>query len=133
MPANRLLSFGMVGGIGFAVDAGVLAVLFHGAGVDPYAARVVSFACAVTMTWWLNRCFTFRDQRAELGGQRNEFMRYIAAQVLGALANLAVYTALLVAVDALAQRPVAALAIGAVAGLVVNYTLSVLFVFRKRA
>lgn len=130
---SRLIRFGMVGGVGFAVDGGVLALLFHGAGMDPFSARLISFAWAVTVTWWLNRRFTFRELRAESGGQRREYLRYIGVQVLGALANLTVYTGLLVGVPALAGWPVAALALGAVAGLAVNYTLSLLFVFRKGA
>lgn len=132
MAARRLLSFGAVGAVGFIIDGGLLALLFHGFDADPYGARAASFSCAVTATWWLNRRVTFRDRRSDGAARRREYALYIAVQILGALANLAVYSALLAGVPAFAAWPVAALAVGAVAGLAVNYSLSLLFVFRKR-
>jgi putative flippase GtrA len=130
--ARRLARFAAVGGLGFAVDGGLLALLFHGLGVDPHGARAVSFTCAVTVTWWLNRRLTFRDRRAEGAGERREYLRYIGVQILGALANLAVYSALLATTAFFAAQPVGALAVGAVAGLAVNYSLSLLVVFQER-
>jgi len=129
---RRLMAFAMVGGAGFAIDGGVLALLFHGLGADPYGARAVSFSCAVTATWLLNRRFTFHDLRAEAEGARAEYVRYLMVQILGALANLGVYAAAMITIPDLARWPVAALGLGAIAGLAVNYTLSLSVVFRRR-
>ncbi len=49
---SEFLRFVIVGGIGFLVDGGVLMALTRGAGLDPYSARVVSFVCAASTTWW---------------------------------------------------------------------------------
>ena len=40
-------AFLVVGGVGFVVDATVLAVLVHSYGWGPYTSRLVSFAVAV--------------------------------------------------------------------------------------
>ena len=56
--ARQMLSFGFIGVIGFLVDAGVLyGALLCGLGL--YAGRAVSYMAAVTVTWRLNRSYTF--------------------------------------------------------------------------
>lgn len=51
----RILSFGMVGIVGFVVDAFLLTVLTIHLGLDVLPSRTVSFACATLFTWLLNR------------------------------------------------------------------------------
>jgi putative flippase GtrA len=55
----RLLRFGIVGSIGFAVDAAIVVLLVR-AGVRPYLARIPSLTSAIFVTWALNRTFTYR-------------------------------------------------------------------------
>ena len=64
-------AFFVVGTIGFIVDAGVLAVLVHGYGQGNYSSRMVSFAVAVTVTWLLNRTFSFADGRTHNRGTKH--------------------------------------------------------------
>lgn len=54
------MQFAFAGAVGFVVDAGVL-VLVHPF-VGAYAGRLISFICAVTTTWLINRSLTFRHQ-----------------------------------------------------------------------
>ena len=126
--APRFLAFCATGGVGFVVDAGILAALVHGAGAGPYAARAVSLALAVTVTWALNRRFTFASGRRWAA----EYGSYIAVQTVGALVNLTVYTGCIQAVAAFRDHPVAALAAGSAVALVANYCGAERLVFRPR-
>ena len=56
---GQFITFCIVGGIGFLVDAGILGLLVHGFGADPLLSRLLSFPCAMTVTWYLNRRVTF--------------------------------------------------------------------------
>jgi putative flippase GtrA len=56
---ERFLRFAMVGGAGFLIDAGLLFVLHHRAGLDPFLARSISLPVAAFSTWRLNRRVTF--------------------------------------------------------------------------
>jgi putative flippase GtrA len=57
--SSRFLRFCLVGAAGSLVDAGLLQALVTLAGANPFVARVSSFLAAATVTWRLNRCFTF--------------------------------------------------------------------------
>ena len=121
------MHFLLAGGIGFVVDAGVLTLLVQLAQWGPIVARGPSFLAAVTVTWLLNRRLAFRGLAIHRAGV--EYRRYLLVQTTGALANLAIYAALIAWMPALGAVPVVPLCAGAVAGLVVNYTLSRRFVF----
>jgi len=127
---TEFIRFAVVGAIGFAVDAGVLTVLVSGQGVGVYAARAVSFGIAVCVTWLVNRQWTFAQRTADRRTSASaEYARYLAVQVAGALANLGVFVVALAVQPGLIRYPVVPLAIGAVAGLVVNFVGSRAWVF----
>lgn len=85
---ERMLRFSIVGGTGFLVDAGLLTILFHGAGLDPFSARIVSICVAVLTTWRLNRALTFG---ASGSSQASEGLRYASVAAATACLNYAVY------------------------------------------
>jgi putative flippase GtrA len=115
----ELPGFVGAGAIGFAVDASVLTALVAGLGADPYRARGLSFALAVTVTWYLNRRLVFR-WRAK---QRKiaEYARYVGIQVTGAGINLGIYSLCLQVSTAMRAYPALPLAIGAAGALVFTY------------
>ena len=76
-----------VGGLGFGVDAGLLYAL-AGWGVGLYGARDRFVAVALTVTWALNRNWTF-EQRGRAGAGRS-YRGYTVVQLLGALTNFLV-------------------------------------------
>ncbi|MCP5367297.1 MAG: GtrA family protein [Hyphomicrobiales bacterium] len=128
---HRAYRYLVVGGVGFAVDAGVLSALVHWGGWDPYTARVVSFLAAVTVTWLLHRSYSF----VGLGrfSVRSEYVRFLGTQVVGAASNFLVYSALIFMVPWFGTYPVIPLAFGSAVGLLVNFVLSRLFVFPGKA
>lgn len=118
--------FGLVGGIGFIVDGGLLWGLSM-MGWSPYIARLVSFPVAVVTTWALHRAFTFAT--AEKAAPRRQLGRYFCLQIVGTLVNFALFFAVLQMVGETPQTALAALAVGAACGLVVNYAGSRCLVF----
>jgi putative flippase GtrA/SAM-dependent methyltransferase len=130
----QFVRFAAVGAIGFVVDAGVLTLLVATFGFGVYSARAVSFSAAVFVTWLVNRRWTFAQGAAERRvGAGAEYARYLLVQIMGALANLGVFVAVLAARPDLVRLPVVPLAVGAIAGLVVNYLGSRAWVFAPRA
>jgi len=129
---RQFFSFGVVGVAGFVVDAGVLTLMLHTTRAGPYLGRVVSFLCAATTTWALNRIFTFRDHvtRHTLGAQ---WLRFLAANAIGGSVNFGTYSLLLATTALFAAYPVLAVAVGALAGMTVNFTLSRTYVFAHKA
>jgi len=128
-PKAELVLFSLAGVAGFLVDAGVVWVLTR-AGVGPIMAQAVAFTMAVTVTWLLNRRFTFAHHASP--NWLREWLHYVVANSVGAVANNGVYALLVVTVALFSKEPVLAVAAGSVAGLIFNFTASRTLVFRAR-
>lgn len=124
---NQLLRFGMVGGIGFVVDAGVLQTLLW-LGVGPYLGRLVSFLAAATATWLLNRRYTFRA--ASHRGLLREWLHYLSLMAVGGSANYGAYALCVANVALIRQYPVIGVAVGSLAGMSFNFLSAKYLVFR---
>ena len=122
---RRFGSFASVGALGFAVDASILSAFVHGLAWPHYTARAVSFAAAVTVTWYCNRNFVFGATRQK----SREYGTYLTMQLIGALVNLGTYALAIAAVPRLAELPVVPLAIGAAVALLFNYVAASRIVF----
>lgn len=105
--AARFLRFALVGGTGFLIDAGLLALLHNGLGIDPFSSRLISICASAFTTWRLNRSLTFG---ASDRSQASEGFRYAFVAALTAAFNYCLYALALIAWPAL--PPIAA-AIGA--------------------
>jgi putative flippase GtrA len=127
---RRLLIFSLVGVVGFIVDAGVLQLLVLGLAWDRYSGRLISFLCAATATWLLNRRYTFRGPRRHSVGV--EWARYLLAMSGGFVCNFVAYSALVYFFDVDRQWLILAVAAGSVAGLGINYTASHYWVYRHQ-
>ena len=122
---GRLSSFATVGAIGFAVDAALLSLLVHVWSWPHYGARAVSFAAAVSVTWYCNRHWVFRrTDRAAV-----EYGAYFGVQSVGAVINLGAYALIIVALPPLARLPVVPLAAGAALALLFNFWAAKRWVF----
>lgn len=124
-------AFVVVGGIGFIIDASILATLVHGYGWGDYTARIVSFAVAVTVTWYLNRRYVFAARKTL--SRRSEYSRYLAVQLTGMTINFLVYSLCIASSQVMDSWPVLALAVGSAVALLFNYVGARMFVFLGRA
>ena len=128
---HSFVRFAMVGTLGMPVDAGMLWLMTHEAGLDPYSGRMISWLCAATFTWTGNRYFTFPERRAHgLLGALKEWLRFLAANAVGGLVNVGLYATLVRFAPPPLNNPLIATAIGVAVGLVFNFTLSKRFVFK---
>ena len=125
---RRIRSFVAVGMIGFVVDAGLLAVGTTLLSMGPRVSRVISFPAAVLVTWILNRSFTFADRVSPR--KAGEFLRYGMTSVVSAGLNLGVYFLALALLPDNSLAPYIALVFSAASGLISNFILYRLVVFR---
>ena len=117
--------FGAVGVIGFAVDAIILFIAIAFAGAGPFSGRFISISAAMMTTWYLNRTLTFRVKSDNLV---SEVARYAFAKAVGLLANLSIYSAIVLLTPDRAY-PLFALIAASGASLVINFGLVRRFVF----
>jgi putative flippase GtrA len=126
-----ILRFAVIGALGMPVDAGVLWLMTHKAHLDPYSGRVISWLCAATFTWIGNRYFTFGTKRARgMAGTLREWLRFLAANAVGGLVNVGLYSTLVRFAPPPANNLYVALVLGVLGGLIFNFTLSKKLVFK---
>ena len=129
-PSVRVLSFGLVGASGFAIDvAGYLGL--QALGLEHRLARFLSFWPAVTWNWWLNRGFTFRERPRTR--RRSQWARFVASSLVGLSVNVGGYTLLTSTVAVFDRQRWAALLLGVALGSVVNFLASTVYVYRRHA
>ena len=127
---RQFIPFCVVGGIGFLIDAGILALLVHGLGIGPLLSRLVSFPCALTATWYLNRRVTFSSPVSNSPGQ--EWLRYAVISVAGTLVNFIVYLGCIRLSQTMYTYPETALGIAAIVAVIFNYLGSSRYVFSQK-
>jgi putative flippase GtrA len=127
----RFLRFAIVGTFGFVVDAGVLALLLASDVAGFHAGRCASFLAGASFTWAVNRRVTFADRRPG-DGRGAEWARYVAAMAAGAALNYGVYALVLHVFGYTAVIAVLAVAVGAIAGLGLNFLAASRLVFAAR-
>ena len=124
----QFFRFAIVGTIGFLVDALVLTFLLSATGFGFYLGRLISFLIAATVTWGLNRRFTFRDRRPH--GKVKQWMRFVVVNSGGGLINYGAYSMLILTFEIARAWPVMGVAAGSIAGLAFNFTVSKFLVFQ---
>ncbi len=128
--ARQFISFAMVGVVGFLVDAGALQIALV-VGLGLYLGRVVSYLMAASATWLLNRRYTFKG--ASEGSAWSEWARFVLSQLSGATVNLTVYGLLVYSSPFVARNPVIGVALGSIAGMLINFIAARSFAFRRRS
>jgi putative flippase GtrA len=124
--AAQFLKFGAVGAIGFLFDTATVYTLRYSLGL--YGAGMVAYVVAATVTWLLNRVWTFRGKSS--GSVHRQWARFLMVNLLGFVLNRGTYALLVTFVALCAVQPVYAVAAGAVAGMFLNFYLSRTMVFR---
>ncbi|HGS5165886.1 TPA: GtrA family protein [Vibrio harveyi] len=126
---SRLLTFAMVGGVGFIVDTLIFMVLFQWAGVELMMARGLAFCVAATTTWLGNRCLTFSQSTKDRAF--NQWQKFMLSASISALPNFAVFKVTTLLLGTQGTTVYIALVMGILAGMVSNYLLSMHWVFQK--
>lgn len=124
--AAQFLMFGTVGTVGFLVDTATVYTLRHALGL--YGAGAVAYCVAATVTWILNRVWTFRGRGS--GAAHHQWARFLLVNLGGFVLNRGTYATLITFVPLCADEPVFAVGAGAIAGMFLNFSLSRAMVFR---
>ncbi|HYH23034.1 MAG TPA: glycosyltransferase family 2 protein [Azospirillum sp.] len=123
----RFVLFVLVGAFGVGVHLSLLALAFRGIGLGFVAAQATATAAAMTVNFYLNNQFTYRDRR--LKGRRFLWglASFYVACAIGAVVNLQVAESLFTLG---APWPLAGL-LGATVGAVWNFGVSSTFTWSK--
>jgi putative flippase GtrA len=122
----QFLMFGTVGFVGFLFDTATVYSLRGSLGL--YGAGMVAYVVAATVTWLLNRLWTFRGRGG--GPVHHQWARFLAVNLAGFVLNRGTYALLVTFFTLCAKQPVYAVGAGALAGMFVNFSLSRAMVFR---
>lgn len=125
---RQFVKFGMVGGVGFVVDAGVLWFCMTLLGLGPYSGRVVSFIAAATTTWFCNRVFTFRGQGT--GALHKQWLKFVLVSIGGFTFNYGAYYILMETQPLVREYPTLGVAAGSLAGMFFNFFVARRVVFK---
>ena len=125
---RQFLSFSFIGAIGFVVDAGFLQLLVSFGELNPYIGRVFSYLIAASLTWELNRRYTF-PKRADVKFHRQWFF-YLGVNGIGGLLNYGTYALLVFNSRFFHHYLYLGVGVGAIISLACNFTLSKYFVFK---
>lgn len=125
---KQFFRFCLVGAIGFVTDFSVLYIAVSWIGLGTVAGRVLSFVIAATVTWKINRHFTFVQAGK---GSGMEWLRYLLLTSVGGGINLAVYQTWLFLTNHSTLNLFLGVAVGSAVALLFNYAISKRAVFVK--
>lgn len=118
---KRILPFTFAGAVGFCVDASVLYLCVDHFG--PLIGRLISWSCAVFVTWLINRRLAFAD-RAATSSLHKELLRYLVAMIPGGFTNWIAYGLTLIVIPQGEWQLLIATALGSLAGMVTNLVMA---------
>jgi len=127
----ELIMFAVAGVIGYGADVTVT-MLFHSL-LGVYFARFPAFMAAATITWLFNRSITFKNRHSRHTSIIKEYIHYVSLMTFGLVVNYAAYA---VSITVLANQRFAipiCVAIGSLAGLLVNFFMSKRYVYTKES
>ena len=125
----KFIKFGCIGGVVYLFDATCFWLLIKLIGLAG-PARVISVALAMTLSWWLNRTFTFHASSNRMGWA--ELIKFMLSQLPGACINAAVSVLAFTYLKFAMNNPWLSTALGSCAGLFANFIMANVFVFNKK-
>ncbi|CAN5276392.1 hypothetical protein BH10PSE19_BH10PSE19_17170 [soil metagenome] len=125
---SAFIRFGVIGAIGFFSDVCALYALRH---ILPLiSAKIISYIVAFSVTWILNRYFTFRSRDPQ---RLQQWLKYVALYVVTGCLNVGMFGLLVQQFPYLYQHPIFAMIITSIAMMMINFTVSRGFVFKFSA
>jgi putative flippase GtrA len=123
---RQFLRFCIVGALGFVTDFAVLYTAVEWLGLGTLSGRILSFLIAATVTWKVNRHFTFVKEGR---GTVREWLSYLMFTGIGGCINVAVYQGWLAMTDHRTLNLFLAVAAGSAVALFFNFLISKTAVF----
>ncbi len=124
---RQFLIFAIAGTAGFVADVGALYLALE-ISLGYFIGRLLSFLLAVTVTWIINRRFTFETPTNRSLGR--QWLKYLAAMSVGGVVNYAAYSVVVIKFSHLAFLPVLAVMAGTFAGMLLNFSTAKWWVFK---
>ncbi len=122
----ELMRFGLVGIVGFLANAVSVTVISQVTNL--YLTGFLSWVIAATVTWFLNRIWTFSGQSD--APFLRQWIHFLGANSFGLVLYYATYATAITVSPLCASQPIFAVAAGSIVGLAANFTLSRQLVFR---
>jgi putative flippase GtrA len=116
---KKLMFFGAAGIFGFMADAGVTLLLQ--ASLGAYLARLPGFIAAATITWLINRRFTFADSTSGYDHIYKEYLHYLSLMIFGLIVNYVTYLGVVTVFHGSHWAVLAGIAAGSIGGMLVNF------------
>lgn len=124
---RKIIRFGFVGLIGFAVDYLTLQFFFLIVGLPIMISRTISFLFAVFSNWLLNRKWTFSQHQEK--NLKKQYSKFLIASAVAAIPNLLIFKLMIMWLPQGQLSILIALVTGILVGFVVNFLLSLKWVF----
>lgn len=122
--------FAVIGMVGFLVDASLLKLFITWVKDDPIVGRIMSFPIAVTVTWLLNRRYTFVSKQESL---LREWVTYVAVNSVGLTINLSVFMVVVFSFEVAKNYPIVTLGIASLVAMFFNYFGAKYFAFKDKS
>jgi putative flippase GtrA len=126
---NKFIRFSIIGGFGFIVDTFIFFLTIELFDASVYPSRLCSALFAACFTWYGNRLITFSMQKTD--DIWREWLNYIYAMIPGTVINYLVFCLIVYSIGDDAVTLLLAISLGVVSGLIINFNLAKLLVFKK--
>ena len=126
----QFTKFFIVGTFGFLVDALTLVWLLE-INWPIFPARMASFASAVSVTWYLNRMWTFNQPALVKSTLVQQYGYYLTIQVIGAGINIGIFFLVIYWFPKAGSQPLIPLALGSLVAMGFNYVLAKKVVYKN--
>ncbi len=126
---KQLIRFGIVGTIGFIVDASILLFFVHTIGYPIALSRILSFSSAVFVTWIINRNFTF-SKNSNLN-KKKEYIFYLIIQTIGALINYVIFIILVYKFEFMEDYLILPLGFAAIIAMFFNFLMMKKYLYKN--
>ena len=98
--------------------------------VSPYIARIPAFIAATLTTWQINRKYTFKG-KTRYDSDLKEYAHYLGLMIFGLVANYIAFAIAYSQLGAYTFGLITSIAIGSLAGMLINFVLSKRFIYNK--
>jgi dolichol-phosphate mannosyltransferase len=130
-PVKQFIKFGIVGGSGVVVNAGLFRLFFKYGGLDYRVASIIAIEIAIINNFFWNYLWTFRERRTK--SFRDMLYALVRFNVSSGLTALVVNWGILVLLkEMLGMYEEGANLIGIAAGTLANFLMSHLWAFKPR-